>query len=140
MFDAAAFKALFPAFNTLLADETIEAVAVMAECYLNKCGKCYDQLLMLLVAHMLKLRQSEADGDNVGNMTSASVDGVSVSFTAPPSSASESAYWFGLTPYGQQFLALNKRCSGVPRYVGGSGERAAFRGVGGRFPNGSRSW
>ena len=37
-----------------------------------------------------------------------------------------------MSTYGQQFLALIKRCS-VPRYHGGGGERAAFRGAFKRF-------
>lgn len=42
-----------------------------------------------------------------------------------------------MTTFGQQFLALIKRCS-VPQYFGGGGERSAFRGVGGRFTRGGR--
>ncbi|MCD4592437.1 DUF4054 domain-containing protein, partial [Proteus mirabilis] len=95
------------------------------------------ELWMLVVAHMLTLRKMIADDESpTGVVTSVTIDKVSVSFTAPPS-GSDWSHWFKMTTFGQQFLALIKRCS-VPQYLGGGGERSAFRGVGGRFTRGGR--
>lgn len=132
------FRNLFP-IGLKVDDETLEAVAEMALCYLNKCGGCFEQLWMLMVAHMLKLRDNENSGQVSGVLTGATIDKVSVSLAAPPTGSS-AEHWFNLTPYGTQFLALNKRCGGVGFYVGGMPERSAFRSVGGRFPRGGRSW
>lgn len=137
-FPVADFITLYPVFSCV-PDSEIELVAEQAECYLNNCGgKCYTQLWMLLVAHMLKLRQIEESGETAGIITSASIDKVSVSYATPPA-GSDSAYWFGLTPYGKQYMVLNKRCGGVGFYVGDMPERSAFRSVGGRFSRGGRS-
>ena len=132
------FRALFP-IGDRFDDDVINAVAEMALCYLNKCGGCFDQLWQLLVAHMLKLREVEESGDMSGIITSATIDKVSVSLAAPPVGSS-AEHWYGLTPFGVQFLALNKRCGGGGFYVGSMPERSGFRSVGGRFPRGGRPW
>lgn len=117
------FRILFPAFADV-DDAVVEAVAGLAECYLPRgksCSDCAGQLWMLIVAHMLKLRSDESSGGGgVGAVTSASVGSVSVSFATAPIGNSAQAAWFAITPYGLQFLALRKRCYGLPRYVGGS--------------------
>lgn len=142
-FPLAKFRVLYPAFDEV-ADEVVLAVAELGECFLSKCDEsCTEQAWMLITAHMLYLRGKEEAGESQpGAVTSASIDRVSVSFAAPPAGTSED-FWFGMTPYGQQLLALLTRCragSASPFYVGSMPERAAFRSVGGRFPRGGRSW
>ncbi|CDL85474.1 conserved hypothetical protein [Xenorhabdus szentirmaii DSM 16338] len=114
-------------------------IAQSARHYFSPCrGVCTDELWMLVVAHMLQLRALIAQGESpTGVVTAATIGSVNVSFTAPPV-GSNTSHWFNLTPFGQQYLALLNRCGRAPLYVGGSGERSAFRGVGGRFPNHGR--
>jgi hypothetical protein len=132
------FMLLYPDFGTF-SEELILAVADAALCFVNNCrGVCIDQLWMLLVAHMLQLRlDHESSPAPYGQrVSSASIDKVSVSFTGPPAGDS-SSWWFGLTPWGQQYILLNKRCA-MPFYISSLPERSAFRSVGGIFPNGGR--
>lgn len=130
------FKLKYPMFADAQ-DVLINAVADDALCYINECsGKCTEQLWMLLVAHMMYLRSKIDAGSLTGEISSATIDKVSVSFVAPPA-ATEANHWFSLSPFGKQFLALRKRCAS-PIYVGGSPERSAFRSAGGIFPNRGR--
>lgn len=132
------FKIMYPMFKDVN-DDLIGYVADDALCYMNGCGgDCFEQLWLLLVAHMLHLRkQSETGSSQSGAIVSAAIDKVSVSFAAPPS-GSDAKHWFNLSPFGQQYLVLQKRCGSPVFYVGGLPERSAFRSVGGRFPNRGR--
>lgn len=123
----AKFKQMYPAFNDV-SDDIILMMVDRAECYVDKSKcKCYEQLLFLVVAHLLYLREQQEQGNNnTSAISSATIDKVSISYQAPTSTSSISQ-WFNLSPYGIEYLALNKRCNGMPRYVGGSLERQAFR-------------
>jgi hypothetical protein len=89
---------------------------------------------LLMVAHLLQLAANGAAGNgSIGQLSGASIDKVSVSFAMPPATDAWS-YWLNGTPFGQQFAALMKRCQGSAFYVGGRGERAGFRVIGGGFP------
>ncbi|MFY4822022.1 DUF4054 domain-containing protein [Aliarcobacter butzleri] len=123
----AKFKQMYSIFNDI-SDDVIEMMVDKAECYVNKSKcKCYEQLLFLVVAHLLYLREQQEQGNNnTSAIASATIDKVSISYQAPTSTSSISQ-WFNLSPYGIEYLALNKRCNGMPRYVGGSLERQAFR-------------
>ena len=123
----AKFKQMYPNFNDV-SDDVIEMMVDKAECYVDKAKcKCYEQLLFLVVAHLLYLREQQEQGNNnVSAIASATIDKVSISYQAPISTSSISQ-WFNLSPYGIEYLALNKRCNGMPRYIGGSLERQAFR-------------
>ena len=123
----AKFKQIYPVFNDV-SDDVIEMMVDKAECYVDKAKcKCYEQLLFLVVAHLLYLREQQEQGNNnVSAIASATIDKVSISYQAPISTSSISQ-WFNLSPYGIEYLALNKRCNGMPRYIGGSLERQAFR-------------
>lgn len=141
-FPLAKFRILYPMFNSV-EDNVVLTFAELGECYLSKCDDtCAEQAWMLVVAHMLYLRQKQEAGENQpGTITSATIDKVSVSFAAPPQGTSED-HWFNLTPYGQQLLALLAKCkktNSAPFYVGSMPERSAFRSVGGRFSRGGRS-
>lgn len=136
-FPLQSFRVLRPQFSGV-PDDDIYILALSALNYFSSCrGVCTNELWMLVVAHMLDLNQQIAEGAApTGVVTSVTMDKISVSFSAPPA-GSDWSHWFKMTTYGQQFLALIKRCS-VPQYFGGAGERSAFRGVGGRFTRGGR--
>lgn len=128
------FRLLYPQFAEV-SDETVEAQAEMALCFAGARGcSCSEQMWMLLTAHLLQLAANMAanGGGVAGPVTGSSIGKVSVSFASPPV-GTDWNYWLALTPYGLQFAALYQACN-VASYVGGRGERAGFRVVGGRFP------
>lgn len=136
MFKLAKFRALFPAFDAV-PDATVEAVAEQAECYLPRgCEDCLDQLVMLLVAHMLSIRTASGAGGGLA-VASASEGGVSVSL-AMPANADARGQWLNITPFGQQYAALAARCgkgkAAAGLFIGGYPEGDAFRRVYGVFP------
>lgn len=137
-FPLAKFRVLYPQFETV-DDETVLAWAEQAWCFMPAgCASCRESLWMLLVAHLLQLAWDGEDGGvSPGAITGASIGSVSVSFSAPTSGSAWS-HWLNLTPFGQQFLALFRRCNSGGRYAGPFPERAAFRNVGGRFPRRGR--
>lgn len=134
MIELEKFRKLYPELARY-DDDFIKLIEEQAECFINTCS-CNEQMKMLLVAHMLKIRMNSESGNGVGSLTGATIDKVSVSFSVPTSSSDQQG-WFNLTPYGQQFSVLIKRCSSGGRYVGGRAELSAFRRVGGRFSRGS---
>ena len=129
MFPLAQFRILYPAFSSL-SDAIVLATAEQAKCYLSANGcKCDDQGWMLMVAHLLSLRPSTSGGSAPasGQVVSASVGGVSVSYAQAPQGSSSFKHWLNGTPYGQQLLALLGKCSTGGRYYGGLPETRAFR-------------
>lgn len=138
-FDLEAFRAAYPQF-AVAADPQVLAMAGQAVSFLSSYGATTDQLQwQLMVAHLLTLSANAAAGGTTGQVSSATVDKVSVSITPPPTRDGW-AYWLSTTPYGLQLWALIQRLTAAGLYVGGSAERAAFRGAGGAFPNGGRVW
>lgn len=133
------FRLLYPAFASVT-DGVVLAVSVQAECFIapTACG-CTDQAWMLATAHMLALRNAAASGNTQpGLLTGATVGGVSVSYQAPATGTSAYRFWLAGSPYGIELMALLKGCSVGGVLVGGYPERAAFRRVGGGFPNRGR--
>lgn len=143
-FDVAAFRTLFPAFEseTTYPDLRLQAFWDMATDYINPsqvlavCGglklarKTY--ALNLMTAHIAALNTIIASGQTPGQVQSSGIDKISVSLTPPPQ-ANQWQWWLGLTPYGQQLLALLQTASVGGFYVGGLPETAAFRKVLGVF-------
>ena len=127
-FSLASFRALYPAFAGV-DDAVVLAVSESAACYVSGSKECCEsQLWMLATAHLLQLQADSQAGDSkTGALTSATVGSVSVGFAAPPA-GTQSAHWFNTTTYGAQYLVLNKRCNGAPRYIGGSAVRSSIRG------------
>lgn len=138
-FNLAAFRTLYPQFDTV-ADATVLAVADQALCFISDTGcECDDTAWFLMVAHLLQIQAAAAaGGSGSGPVASATVGGVSVSFQAPPYGTSAYKFWLFSTPYGSQLAAMLARCSAGGLYVGGAPERAAFRRAGGSFPNRGR--
>ena len=135
-FDLAKFRLVYPQFNTT-ADALVLALAEQAECYLPRgCESCLDQLVMLLVAHMLSIRTASGAGGGLA-ITSASEGGISVSL-AMPANADARGQWLNITPFGQQYAALAARCgkgkAAAGLFLGGYPEGDAFRRVYGVFP------
>ena len=133
------FRLLYPAFASVT-DGVVLAVSVQAECFIapTACG-CTDQAWMLATAHMLALRNAAASGNTQpGLLTGATVGGVSVSYQAPATGTSAYRFWLAGSPYGIELMALLKGGSVGGVLVGGYPERAAFRRVGGGFPNRGR--
>lgn len=136
-FDAAAFKAAFPAFASV-DDLTLQGYWDAAVCYIspNNYGwlvdDCRLRALNLMTAHLARLAEIIATGQLPGLEQSASIDKISVTMTPPPVK-NQFHWWLSLTPYGQQLLALLLARSAGGFYIGGLPERAAFRKVGGLF-------
>lgn len=136
-FPLALFRLLYPQFAEV-SDEVVLATAQLALCFTSERGcKCTEQMWILMVAHLLQLAANASGGGSAGQLASASIDKVSVSFAVPPATTAWN-YWLNGTPFGQQFAALMSRCNSGGFYVGGRGERAGFRVVGGVFPRGRR--
>ena len=135
-FDLAKFRILFPQFGSI-ADEVVTAVAEQATCYIpNVCtGGCGVELLNLMVAHLLALREQIATGAGKA-LTGASMGGVSVSL-AQPAKADDRKTWLFMTPFGQQYLALESKCikglASAGLYFGAFPEGKGFRKIGGGF-------
>ena len=136
-FELSVFREMYPQFEAV-SDAAVTAAAGQANCYID--STCADDCtIYLMVAHLLQLAANIAAGTPSGQITSASIDKVSVTVAQAPGTDSY-RYWLNGTPYGQQLLALLARCSAGGLYVGGLPERAAFRSVGGVFPRRGRVW
>lgn len=135
-FDLAKFRILFPQFDSVT-DEVVTVVAEQAACYISSActGSCGVELLNLMVAHMLALREQIATGAGKA-ITSASMGGVSVSM-AQPAKASDRSAWLFMTPFGQQYAALEEKCAkgkaAAGLYFGNLPENRGFRKIGGVF-------
>jgi len=144
-FDPVLFRSQFPSFTVAagFTDAIIEAQWDIATCYINNqeacsiLGGCLAFAINAMTAHLLQLGVNsgiQAPGGNAtGNVTSATIDKVSVNIEAPPTITSQFHYWLNKTSYGQQLLALLKVKSIGGLYVGGLPEKSAFRKVGGVF-------
>ncbi|MEQ5136687.1 MULTISPECIES: DUF4054 domain-containing protein [Providencia] len=104
------FRILRPQFNALLKDDVLIIAESALHYFPPSSDACFNELWMLVVAHMLDLNQRITEGmAPTGVITNVTMDKVSISFTSPPS-GSDWSYWFKMTTYGQQFLALFLRC------------------------------
>lgn len=139
--DLATFRLLFPAFaNTALySDARLTATFEMATAYLGAYDGCtlygavLQNALNLLTAHLLQLSTALAMGQTAsGVITGATIDKVSVTLAAPPTTSGWK-YWLATTPYGLQLWALLSIKAAGGGYYGGSFMRAGFRGPSGRF-------
>jgi hypothetical protein len=99
-FNTVDFNILFPEFVNV-DDAVILLVAEQGLVYINQIqGKCFSELWNLVTAHLLKLRDNAVTGNgSSGAVASVSIGSESVSFTQL-NSKSETAFLFGLTPYG----------------------------------------
>lgn len=105
----ASFKTRFPSFATV-SNSTIEmllaeAVVILSESY---WGVKYDIGVMYYTAHLLALDLNVSAGgySSVGQVSSRSVDGVSISYNTVSQTGTEA--WFASTVFGQRFLELQR--------------------------------
>ena len=135
-FDLAKFRILFPQFNSV-DDAVVTAVSEQATCYISSActGGCAVELLNLMVAHLLALRDQITAGGGKA-LTGASMGGVSVSM-AQPAKPDDRNTWLFMTSFGQQYLALESKCisgrAAAGLYFSYLPEGKGFRKIGGGF-------
>lgn len=123
------FRQRFPVFSdtTKYSDEFIQSMLDMAQTYISPQENCLvnkeviKNMIYLMTAHLAQINSSLANGKGVGQISSASVGGVSVSKVVPKN-ATELDYWLNLTPYGMQLLATLSSLSAIGLYIGGQRE------------------
>lgn len=139
--DIAAFRAAFPAFANpaLFPDELLQFWWTFATCEIAPTdnyvlsGDCLDKALMLCLAHILFIINRTAQGSTAtGAITAATIDKVSVSYTAPPYTSGWQ-YWLSLSPYGIMLRGLLSAKAAGGFYIGGLPESSGFRKIGGIF-------
>jgi hypothetical protein len=142
-FDAAAFRAQFPAFAdvTKYPDALLASYFEMAACYINPndgcvlSGNCLQLALNLLTAHLAAVYAPDANGQtNTGGgiVTSATIDRVSVQNSLPKSETAWQSF-LARTVYGVQLRALLSVKAVGGWLIGGSIERQGIRKAGGVF-------
>lgn len=140
-FNYALFQQQCPEFATAPTQDILQVYFDMATQYANPddnwCGGFngagLDLVLNLLTAHIAKIQQLVAAGQDSVIVTAATIDKVSISLMQPPVKDSFQ-YWLMTTPYGKQILALARAKFGGGFYAAtGLHERHGFRKVGGTF-------
>jgi len=143
-FDPTLFRLLYPQFAnaTTYPDVLLSARFDIATGYVSPDNYgCMSmpvrtQALGLMTAHLMAIgvliAQNNYQGQ-VGVVTGATVDGVSITLAAPPTGTSQWRWWLNTTPYGAELLALLDVQAVGGFAVGGLPETAAFRRVGGVF-------
>ena len=127
---AEGMRARIPAFSdtTKYPASVLDNMLETATCYISarNCGllrgKCREQAIYLMAAHLLTLRDRMNQGGgtgSVGAVASSSVGNVSVSMVPPPNQ-SQYQYWMNLTGYGAELMALLRIYANGGVYVGGS--------------------
>lgn len=128
----AAFYRQFPEFDTPEYAKIAPICFDRAQLYIATVYKGCARLsgdkralaIYLLTAHLSQLSlNNAANNGQIGQVASASVDGVSIAYAQLPSATDAWSYWLALSPYGLQLLALLETLTAVPFYVGGSFER-----------------
>jgi hypothetical protein len=111
--DIATIRALFPDLATVpdatvqaFLDDAIDTVAA------GSWGRCLVKAQLYYAAHhcaLFKGRMSATGIQGAGPIQSASAEGLSVSF-AIPSGRGEAQSWWGQTPHGTAYMALQRQC------------------------------
>lgn len=118
------FVKFYPEFREIFKDESVvdNALALVEQikCLYSEfldLDKCYDkQPFFMLLAHYLVMRgftQEIGIFSQNGQVSSSSIDGVSVSYQNSPYSSDELTYFLSLTPYGMAYLAWLRRQAGL---------------------------
>lgn len=117
------FRILFPEF----ASTDDARVSLFLDCAVEEMNSdpCYGKATLYRTAHELALsNQQSGDSESVsgaGAITSASADGLSVSFANVDWANSADGSWWSKTPYGQKYMQLISECSKGSRITGGCG-------------------
>ena len=120
----ASFVKFYPEFSEIFKDESVidNALALVEQikCLypefldLDTCSN--KQPFFMLLAHYLVIRgftQEIGIFSQNGQVSSSSIDGVSVSYQSSPYSSDELTYFLSLTPYGMSYLAWLRRQAGL---------------------------
>ena len=120
----ASFVKFYPEFAEIFKDESVidNALALVEQikCLypefldLDTCSN--KQPFFMLLAHYLVIRgftQEIGIFSQNGQVSSSSIDGVSVSYQSSPYSSDELTYFLSLTPYGMSYLAWLRRQAGL---------------------------
>ena len=120
----ASFVKFYPEFAEIFKDENVidNALALVEQikCLypefldLDTCSN--KQPFFMLLAHYLVMRgftQEIGIFSQNGQVSSSSIDGVSVSYQSSPYSSDELTYFLSLTPYGMAYLAWLRRQAGL---------------------------
>lgn len=120
--DLATFRIMFPEFATI-GDTVIQFYLDDADDELDQgaWGLCYPKAVLNFAAHELALalaRQASAtetgSGEVVipqtGVLASGSEEGISFAFAQSSTPKSLTQEWLSQTPYGQAYMALQRRC------------------------------
>ena len=136
VFDPTAFRAQFPAFagNPPNTDALLQGYFDLATSFISAedcacnmlTGAARVQALNLMTAHVAYLFALIPTGQTPGVLVSAQIDKVRVEVKPPPDQSQFQA-WLSTSPYGQMLNALLGVASVGGFYVGGAGERNAFR-------------
>lgn len=128
----AIFRLVAPEFRAIEDDEVKQWVALCEPLISKrKFGALYEQALVLLVAHRMKLSGKYEPEEtaaiqsiaNSGRIASYTEGQVSISFNNSASSGGSADATFELTSYGQQFIEL-RRSIIVPITIRGGAHRA----------------
>lgn len=123
-FSVADFRAINPEFADVAKypDSLIQLRYTEAQCYNTFTApcitvECNTLLAYYLTAHILKLAISESSGDDTGQISSATIDKISVSKkTFDARNALED--WLFQTAYGKKYKAMLKSASAGLRFIG----------------------
>lgn len=134
VFPMAKFRALYPQFSAV-SNETVTIMSEQALCFFSLKGcECTDLMWLLMTAHLVSIHNQTISGGAVsGQVLSATIDKVSVSFAQASGNDNAYRHFLNSTPFGQQLLALMSKCAGGMFYVGGRPELRAFKRAGDRF-------
>ena len=113
-YNDSAFRALFPAYadSGTYPMATLQGYWNSAILYVNNCGWSamslaqQTQAINLMTAHIAYINGIIASGNIPAMVNGASIDKISVTLQPPPFGSSQFKWWLGLSPYGQQLLAL----------------------------------
>ena len=119
------FRSLYPQFSTVI-DATLQIYFEQANLILKpKCKDLSEMITFAMMAHLI-----ESYSDPARNISSSTIDKVSVSFGTGTGNQSDWKLWLSGTPYGQQVLALINMCNaGTGKYIGHSLDRYSIRRV-----------
>lgn len=135
------FQEQIPEFATSPTQAVLQTYFDMATNFANPndnwCGgfngSALDLVLNLITAHIAKIQQYIANGQDAVIVTSSTIDKVSVSLMEPPVK-DMFQYWLATTPYGKQVLALARAAFAGGFYSApGIPERRGFRKAYGTF-------
>lgn len=121
----AEFRLLFPMFD-YVKDEMLNVQFKIAQHYITNFSEDNQYKAMLMIAHLLYIKELLDSGDQSVIVTSASESDVVVALAQPPRS-SNFLYWLNVSSFGLQLLSLLEIEGMGGLFIGGSPELSTFR-------------